>query len=160
MLKHILLALGLAAFAPAPAQALCIYHGVFSARTTLEREFRDARWVVRARVVSADYHWSDEDDSWTVYKLRLVESFKGKLTQRFTFFTRRDSGGFYMDGNGAVPDLGRDYLLFLVPSPFPRSSPPEARQALWVNYNCGRSKPWSELTAAEAGKLRALSARR
>src|SRR3954453_12459418 len=95
-----------------PANALCSYHSVHDARTTLEQEFRDSRWVVRAHVTSADYHWSDEDESWTLYRLKVVHSFKGKLPNRFTFFSERNSGGFYMDGNDATPDMDGDYLLF------------------------------------------------
>jgi hypothetical protein len=140
-----------------PADALCIYHGVDNAKTTLEQEFRDSRWVVRAHVLSADYHWSDEGESWTLYRLKVVQSFKGKLRNRFTFFTERNSGGFYMDKNGATPDFG-DYLLFL--TRFPRSTDPaDARGALWVNYNCGQSKPWMEVSKGDLRRLRMLSKR-
>ena len=142
-----------------PANALCIYRGVDNARTTLNQEFRDSRWVVRARVVSADYHWSDEGESWTLYRLKVVQSFKGDLSNRFTFFTERNSGGFYMDGDGAVPNMDGDYLLFL--TRFPRSTdPPATRGALWVNYNCGQSKPWAEVSSDDLRKLRKLSSRR
>jgi hypothetical protein len=142
-----------------PANALCIYHGVDNAKTTLEQEFRDSRWVVRAHVTSADYHWSDEDESWTLYRLKVVQSFKGKLPNNFTFFTERNSGGFYMDGNDATPDLNGDYLLFL--ARFPRSTdPPAARGALWVNYNCGQSKAWARVSKDELRRLRLLSSRR
>lgn len=109
--------------------------------------------------MSADYHWSDEGESWTLYRLKVVQSFKGKLAGRFTFFTERNSGGFYMDGNGAVPDMDGDYLLFLMR--LPRSTdPPAARGALWVNYPCGQSKPWAEVSKVEQSQLRALSSRR
>lgn len=141
----------------APASALCIYHGVDNAKTTIAQEFRDSRWVVRAHVVSADYHWSDEDESWTLYRLKVVKSYKGKLPKRFTFFTERNSGGFYMDGDGGVPNLDRDYLLFLVPGGWPKASHPSAKGALWVNYNCGQSKVWSEVTAHETAQLDTLS---
>ncbi len=109
---------------------------------------------------SADYHWSDEDESWTLYRLKVVQSFKGNLPQRFTFFTMRNSGGFYMDGKGGAPDPDGDYLLFLTPRPWPRTDPPAAKGALWVNYNCGQSKPWSQVTRKEVAQLRALSAHR
>lgn len=148
-----------ALFAAWPANALCIYHGVDNAKTSLEQEFRDSRWVVRAHVMSADYHWSDEGESWTLYRLKVVQSFKGKLPNRFTFFTERNSGGFYMDGNDATPDLDGDYLLFL--TRFPRSTdPPAARGALWVDYNCGQSKPWAKVSKGELRRLRLLSSRR
>lgn len=142
-----------------PADALCIYNGVDNAKTTLEQEFHDSQWVVRARVTSADYHWSDEGESWTLYRLKVVQSFKGKLPNNFTFFTERNSGGFYMDGNGATPDLDGDYLLFLTRFPRP-TDPPAARGAFWVNYNCGQSKPWAQASKDDLRRLRLLSTRR
>jgi hypothetical protein len=143
-----------------PAYALCIYHGANNARTTIEQEFVDSRWVVRAHVVSADYHWSDEDESWTLYRLKVIQSFKGKLHQRFTLFTTRDSGGFYMDGKGGVPDLDGDYLLFLTPSPWRPTYLQVAKGALWINYNCGQSKAWLQVTQKEKTQLQSLSPRR
>jgi hypothetical protein len=143
-----------------PASALCIYHGVYNAKTTIAEEFRDSRWVVRAHVVSVYYHWSDEDESWALYKLEIVKSYKGKLPKRFTFFTERNSGGFYMDSDGGGPDLDRDYLLFLTPQAFPKAHPPSAKGALWVNYNCGQSKVWSEVTARDTAELATLSRHR
>jgi len=140
-----------------PASALCIYHGVDNAKTSILREFRDSKWVVRAHVVSADYHWSDEEESWTLYHLKVVKSYKGKLRTHFTFFTERNSGGFYMDGAGGVPDLDRDYLLFLVSDGWSKAGRAFAKDALWVNYNCGQSKVWNEVTAHDAAELAALS---
>lgn len=99
-----------------PARALCIHNGRLYAKTSLAQEFRESRWVVRAHVVAADYHWSDEDESWTFYRLRVVGAFKGPRLRRFTFFTTRDSGGFYLDADGGTPDLDHDYLLFLQPA--------------------------------------------
>ena len=160
MLLRVLICIGVVAAFAAPAHALCIYHGVDNAKTSIEQEFRDAQWVVRAHVVSAEYHWSDEDGSWTLYRLKIVQSFKGNLPQRFTFFTERNSGGFYMDGEGGVPDLDGDYLLFLTPRPSPRTDPPAAKGALWINYNCGQSKAWSNVTQTQAARLRALAVRR
>lgn len=159
MLFRALICLGLVAVSTAPAHALCNYHGVDNAETSVGQELRDAQWVVRARVVSADYHWSDEDESWTLYRLKVVQRFKGSLPQRFTFFTERNSGGFYVDGEGAAPDLDGDYLLFLTPRAWPRTDPSAAKGALWVNYNCGQSKAWSRVTQKEVAQLRALSAR-
>lgn len=115
MMLRFLICLGVAVASTAPAHALCIYHGIDNAKTSFGQEFRDAQWVVRAHVVSADYHWSDEDESWTLYRLKVVKSFKGNLPQTFTFFTERHSGGFYMDGDRGVPDFDGDYLLFLTP---------------------------------------------
>jgi hypothetical protein len=159
MFSRLLAAATLALMATSQAEALCIYHGLDNAKTTLTQEFRDSRWVVRAHVVSADYHWSDEDESWTLYRLRVVQSFKGNMPKRFTFFTERNSGGFYMDGKDATPDLDGDYLLFLVRWPRP-SDPPAARGALWVNYNCGQSRPWAQVSRAESARLSLLSSGR
>jgi hypothetical protein len=130
---------------------------VDNAKTSIAREFHDSKWVVRAHVVSADYHWSDEDESWTFYRLKVVKSYKGKLQTRFTLFTERNSGGFYMDGTGGMPDLDRDYLLFLMPNGWSKVGRPFAKDALRVNYSCGQSKVWSEVTAHESAKLVALS---
>lgn len=152
-----LICLGLAVVWVAPARALCTYHGVDNATTTIDQEFTDSRWVVRARVTSADYHWSDEDESWTLYRLKVVQSFKGDLSPEFTFFTERNTGGFYMDDVGGAPDLDGDYLLFLTSRPRPRTDPPAAQAALSVNYGCGRSKAWSQVTRQDAARLRALS---
>lgn len=140
-----------------PASALCSYNRVDDAKTSIAREFHDSKWVVRAHVMSADYHWSDEDESWTLYRLKVVKSYKGKLRTRFTFFTERNSGGFYMDGASGTPDLDRDYLLFLVPGGRSKAGPPFAKDALRVNYNCGQSKVWEEVTAHQAAELVALS---
>ena len=77
-------------------------------------------------------------------------SYKGRLGSHFNFFTYRNSGGFYMDrprGRGA--DIGGDYLLFLNPASHPAALPRWARDSLWVNYACGHSKPWREVTRAE-----------
>jgi hypothetical protein len=157
MLARTLLAAGLLAVWTAPVDALCIYRGVDNAKTSVSQEFRDARWVVRARVISADHHWSDTDASWTLYRLRLVQAYKGRLPRQFTFLTERNSGGFYMEKSRGSPDRDRDYLLFLVPDGWSKPGRPAARQALWVNYNCGQSKPWTEVTADEAAALRILS---
>jgi len=40
-----------------------------------------------------------------------------------------------------------------------RGDPPAARGALWVNYNCGQSQPWSALSRADIERLEALSMR-
>ena len=149
----------LIALSPSAAAALCSYDGVYNAKTSVSQEFRDAQWVVRVHILSADYHWSDEDDSWTVYRLKAVRVYKGKMRSDFNVFTYRDSGGFYMDGNGAVPDLDRDYLLFLVSDAWLNTAPRAARGALRVNYSCGQSKLWADVTDKEQAQLRWLSRR-
>ena len=156
MLSRLLFSAALLAASASAAQAVCIYHGQLYVRTTLDQEFRDARWVVRARVVSGLSFWSDESESWTRYRLEVVHSYKGTIPRRFDFFTERNSGGFYLDAEGSTPDIGGEYLLFLVSLPH-RAGPPEARRALWVNYNCGQSRSWREVTSAQRRRLQLLS---
>jgi len=141
-LSRLAAAVALFALPLTPVRALCIYHGELYATTTLAQEFRDSRWVVRARVLSAATHWSDESVSWTLYRLQVLHRYKGAPPNRITLYTERNSGGFYLD-RGAAPDLGGEYLLFLNPVARRRGNPPAARGATWVNYNCGRSRPWA-----------------
>ena len=101
---------------PSPADALCIHNGELYAKTTLEQEYREARWVVRARVLSAR-SWEDREGNGTVYRLQVVHRFKGDLPAQFAFSTERNSGGFYLDNDSGGPDVGGEYLLFLVPNP-------------------------------------------
>lgn len=134
---------------PASARALCIYNGVDNAETSIEQEFRDSPWVVRAKVLGAKDHWSDDEDSWTTYDLAVVDVYKGRPPKRLTFFTFRNSGGFYMDrawvGLPKGHDVGGEYLLFLEPWPTRSDLPKAARGAVFVNYSCGRSGPWAEV---------------
>ena len=148
--------LAVAGLLAAPAQAFCSYKGQMYAETTLAQEFADSPLVVRATVISADQHWSDEDDSWTIYHLKVSSAFKGGLRPRVDLFTFRNSGGFYLD-KGATPDLGGEYLLFLDPGHDRADFPKAARGAMWVNYACGQSKAWEEVTPAERQQLTALS---
>lgn len=143
-----------------PAHSFCHYRGVDYAKTTIAQEFTDSKWVVRAKLIAADYHWSDEDDSWTLYKLETMESYKGNLPMKFTLFTERNSGGFYLNEERGSPDLGSEYLLFLTPSPWPETDPPAAKGALSINYSCGQSKSWSKVTQTEADELQVLAKRR
>lgn len=141
------------------AQALCVYRGDLYARTTLAQEFADARWVVKARVLSAIDGGGEEDGGyWTIYHLEGLTPFKGGLPDRFTVFTERNSGGFYMDRDGGGPDVGSDYLLFLNPAAPQDGRPAAARQAFSVNYSCGQSRRWAEVGVAESRALEALAA--
>ena len=140
-----------------PAHALCIYNGVDNAKTNIAQEFRDSKWVVKVQVVAADNHWSDEDDSWTLYHVKTLRSFKGQAPPHLDVFTYRDSGGFYLD-KGMSNDLGGEYLLFL--SPATQKLPRIARGALEVNYSCGQSGPWAQLSASQLGELKAASTRK
>jgi len=152
----------------ASAEALCIYKGVDNARTSLRQEFADSRWVVRARVLSAtngvvEAGKPDVGMPWTIYRLQVVRSYRGGPPQRITFFTMRNSGGFYMD-RPWVPlprghDIGGEYLLFLNPIPLHRDQPRDERGAAFVNYSCGQSRAWSEVSAASRRLLASLATR-
>jgi hypothetical protein len=149
--------LGMAA---TPAIALCIYNGVDNAKTTLSQEFHDSSSVVQVRVISAKDHWSDSEDLWTTYDLEVLHAYKSHPPRHLKFFTTRDSGGFYMDKAWvALPaghDIGGKYLLFLNPWPARKDLPPEAKGAVFVNYTCGVSGPWADVSPADRGRLARL----
>ena len=142
----------------APAQALCIYRGVDNAQSTVGQEFADAQWVVKARVISAE-RGEGPDGPWVSYRLRVVESFKGRLVGEFDFFSYRNSGSFYLDRPWQGPDIGGDYILFLVPYGSNAGDPAIARHATFVTYNCGRSGPWADISFPEWQELQRLSRR-
>jgi hypothetical protein len=129
------------------AHALCVHAGKLGAETSLAEEYRESRWVVKARVVSAEDHWSTTSDSWTIYRLQVLAVFKGRTGQRLSLFTRRDSGGFYLD-KGAEHDIGGAYILFLVPASS-ADAPTRFRGMPVVNYACGQSKPWPMVSKSE-----------
>ncbi|HYI47547.1 MAG TPA: hypothetical protein VEX35_03695 [Allosphingosinicella sp.] len=141
-----------------PVRAACSYGGVDNATTTMAQQFRDSRWVVRARVLAADNHWSDDGESWTRYSLAVVRAYKGAPPARLAFFTTRDSGAFYLD-RGTMPDLGGEYLLFLNPIRPYRGQLPAARGAVFVNYACGQSRPWAEVPGTDERRLDLLAGR-
>lgn len=139
-----------------PANAVCIYKGQMYAKTTLSQEFSDSKWVVRAKVTAADNHWSDEDESWTIYHLRVLASFKGEPPATIELFTYRDSGGFYLE-KGINADLGGEYLLFLNPISHDLKVPAAARSATEVNYSCGQSRAWTDVNNADRKGLAEMS---
>jgi hypothetical protein len=138
------------------AESLCIYKGKMYAKTTVGEEFRDSKWMIKARVLDADYHWSDDNVSWTLYRVAVVQTFKGHPPNNITVFTFRDSGGFYLD-KGSDPDLGGEYLLFLEPIRIDSNVPKQAYQATEVNYSCGQSKLWGEVSPSEKQELSKLT---
>ena len=138
------------------ARAFCSYHGNMYAKTTIEQEFADSQWVVRAKVIAADNHWSDEDESWTIYRLQVLSTYKGKPRERIEMFTYQDSGGFYLD-KGMSANLGGEYLLFLDQISQRDTKPIAARGALEVNYPCGQSKEWKSVSEAERRRVTMLS---
>jgi hypothetical protein len=138
-------------FVPTQGTAVCFHDGKLYAKTTLAQEFRESRWVAHARVDSAAGR-----SGWTAYGLRLLHSYKGALPQHFTYFTTRDSGAFYLD-RGPVHDIGGEYLLFLILPDTGGENIRAARHATGINYSCGQSKPWHEVSARERNELRFLS---
>jgi hypothetical protein len=151
-MRTVLVALALTAGSTSAAHALCIYKGEMYAKTTIDREFADSRFVVRAKLMSADQHWSDEGESWAVYHVKVVTAFKGQPPRRLSVYTERNSGGFYLETEKG-PDLSEDYLLFLTP-PSGAPLPKAARGAMEVNYSCGQSKPWRAVTKRDLAELR------
>jgi hypothetical protein len=148
--------IGLLVAPASPSYGLCSYHGELYAKTTLSQEFADLRWVVRAKVIAADDHWSDDDVSWTIYRLSVLTAFKGTPPSRISLFTYRDSGGFYLD-KGMSNDFGGEYLLFLNPTSIKEKIPAAALGTTMVNYACGQSKLWSEISDVDQTNLTALS---
>jgi len=131
--------------------ALCIYNGDFYAKTSLEQEFRDSSLVIKGKVLSnRDITIPDTDeDVGVVSRVQVASVFKGKAHKIVTYYSRRDSGGFYLD-------KGTDYLLFLDPirtTEWAKDYP----GAMVVNYNCGQSEPWGEVSAPDREQLRRLS---
>ena len=157
-----LIAAALALIIPTSTHAACIYNGELDARTTIAREFTDSDWVVRGRVVSTIDNWADEtfadgEEPWTLYRVQIVERFKGDLPVEVNVFTHRNSGGFYMDRPWEGPDIGGEYLLFLRPASGLPSLPDVAMDGMVVNYNCGQSKPWAEVRSAGRSELAMLA---
>lgn len=139
-----------------PAAAICSGAG-------LEREFREADLVVHARLVAATRVWDDEPSAavrarWgdsghvLLYRLRVLDRFKGSPGSAIALFQEVDSGRFEID-------VDKDYLLFLNYIPPSRQRPTAARGATYVRHACGQSRPWNELTPAILTQLHGLSRR-
>lgn len=107
-LPTLALAAVMTALGGSEANAVCFYHGHLYAKTTIQQEFRDSRWVVRAKVLTAR---DNEDGPYTTYGLLIERAFKGSPPKHLTFFTMRDSGGFYLD-NGLSHDVGENTCCF------------------------------------------------
>ena len=118
------------------------------ATTTLADEFHDLALVVKGTVLSSRNIGPDENG--TVYRIRIEQSFKGKAPAVITDYTDRDSGGFYLGEGGEGPE----YLLFLNPISRTRKSAPDAYE---VNYSCGQSRPWANVSRKDREKLTGLS---
>lgn len=131
----------------------CVYGGTLDAETTIRQERADAAWAGRVRLLRASNTWPDDADDWegepwTLYRVQVIETFKGEAVAELPVFTWRNSGGFYMDRPGGGHDIGGEYLLFLNPGD-PAALPPEARDAMVVNYSCGRSGLWRDVSEAD-----------
>ena len=155
MPKAILFAAGVVLTFHGPALALCSYRGELYAQPTFDQEYRDAPFVVKARVLSAS-DWQRADERGTVYRLEVVQSFKGSLPRTFSFSTERNSGGFYLD-RGAKPDIGGEYLLFLTGAPQTSSTSAPVANVFAINYSCGHSRRWDEVSQQDMIRLADLS---
>jgi hypothetical protein len=153
--RVLLFAFTLSAFASS-AHALCSYKGELYARTTVSQEFRDSRWVIKAKVLAATEHFVEGEEPWTEYQLEVQHAYKGSPPSRLRFFTLRNSGGFYLD-RGREHDLGGEYLLFLNPTTNSPGIPAAASGTFSVNYSCGASGAWSSVTTASREELIRLS---
>lgn len=147
----ILLVFALSAFGTS-ANALCSYKGELYAQTTVDQEFQDSRWVVRARVLAATEHFIEGEEPWTEYQLEVLHAYKGDPPARLRFFTFRNSGGFYLD-RAREHDVGGEYLLFINPTTISAGLPAAAQGTVSVNYSCGVSGPWRTVTAASREEL-------
>lgn len=87
-----------------------------------------------------------------LYRLRVVETFKGLPGPTINFFEEVSSGAFYVD-------IGEEYLLFFnYHRPYPgRGS--AARGTVRVRYACGQSKAWGKVKPVDLNRVRLLSAR-
>ena len=137
-----------------PALAVC-------SGASVQREYREADLVLKARLVGQTDTWTDTPDvaysrRWgsgalvTRYDLVPLQMFKGATGNRIRLFEGHDSGAFYLDPN-------RDYLLFLSYYPRSRRLPTEARGAVYVRYACRQSKAWNEVRARDMAEVRRLS---
>ena len=130
----------------APAHALCVYKNILYYETTLQEEFADAPFVVKAKVLSThdDNKILTKDGDWgTYYRLEIEQVFKGNPSHILIDYTERNSGGFYLD-------VGKEYLLFLGPAPKGENAP---SGTVMVNYSCGQSREWAKVSQKEQTKL-------
>ncbi|HEY2048939.1 MAG TPA: hypothetical protein VGH03_06330 [Caulobacteraceae bacterium] len=114
----------------------------------MEKAFRNATWVVRARFTAADDQWAGAGHSWSLIHARVIHAYKGRPPPRLEILTRGDDGGAWLS-RGSLSELGEEYLLFLRPAP--PGSPIE--DVAVVSDRCGASKPWSRVSYHEARLL-------
>lgn len=143
--------------AASQAQALCIYRHELYGKSTITGEFRESSLVIKGTVIEThDIQPIDPDrsplDSYAVARIRVDEVLKGAAGREVLLISQRNSGGFYVDA-------GVQYLLFLDPpvsAGWSKGYGPKAVaevQALprprFINFSCGQSAPWSEVSAAK-----------
>jgi len=146
-MKSSLLAAAALLVSAAPAHALCVYRGDLYGQSTLQGELAESRRVVKATVIDERpmQPWGEDGEVGSLYTLRVEQTFKGAPTPTIAVFTERNSGGFYLD-------TGETYLLFLTDSHRPIWRP-HVGNAFRVNYNCGQSRPWIDIPAADRARL-------
>ena len=97
-------------------------------------EFKDAAFVVTGRVLS-ERNISSPDDpegfEWTVYTVKVLETFKGKPQRTIHLVSENSSARFYMD-------TGESYLMFVRQSPAVVMAGQERLPTDYVD-NCGNS---------------------
>lgn len=97
-------------------------------------EFKDAGFVVTGRVLSQrNISTPDDPESfeWTVYTVKVLESFKGKPQRTIHLVSENSSARFYMD-------TGESYLLFVNQFPTVVIAGKERLPVDFVD-NCGNS---------------------
>jgi hypothetical protein len=139
------------------AQALCIYRGELHGKSTITGEFRESSLVIKGTAVEThDIQPVDPDrsplDSYAIARIRVDKVFKGVAGREVLLISERNSGGFYVDP-------GVQYLLFFNPPERPgwsKGYDPAAIAKLQllprprlINFSCGQSAPWGEVSAAK-----------
>lgn len=138
-----------------PAWAVC-------SGASVDREYREADVVVRARVVSGrridggDAPSSAYRARWgeytpvMIHRFRVSEVFKGRPGPLINLFQEVTSGRFEVD-------VGQDYLIFLTYIRPYRGRGSAVRGAMYVRYACGQSREWQQVTPRTLTRLRWLS---
>jgi hypothetical protein len=97
-------------------------------------EFKDAAFVITGRLLS-ERNISTADDpqgfEWTVYTVKVLETFKGNPLQTIRLLSENSSARFYLD-------TGKSYLLFVSHSPTVEMAGQERLPADYVD-SCGNS---------------------
>ncbi|TBR40571.1 MULTISPECIES: hypothetical protein [Dyella] len=101
---------------------------------TVATEFKDAPYVLTGRVLSARHIATPDDPEgveWTVYTIRVLETFKGKAQPTIRLVSENTSARFDMD-------IGASYLLFVRHVDTREMAGKERLPADFVD-NCGNS---------------------